>query len=74
MKPLLSNGFPAFDPNSQAKTLFLPSPGTDGVLVERQGEDFKQTPMHFDNATLALAWCVRYRACLVFFPHDPAEN
>jgi len=74
MAHLPQKQLPEFDPRAQAKTLFLPAPGTVGTLVVMTPRPSKKT-RRFPNAGAALAWCERNRVNLVFFfPHDPTQN
>lgn len=62
-------------PFSQSKTLYLPSPGKAGLLVELRGRRRAATPMQFPGSKAALAWCERERINLVFyFGPSPAAN
>jgi hypothetical protein len=62
-------------PFSQSKTLFLPSPGKAGILVEQRGRRRAATPMQFTSSKAALAWCEHHRANLVYyFGPSPGRN
>jgi hypothetical protein len=75
MAHLPSENVSNFAPFSQRKTLFLPAPGTQGLLVTRVGERFKTRAMKFRDAHAALTWCEKHRAGLVYyFGADPASN
>jgi hypothetical protein len=66
---------PAFEPFSQRKTLFLPSPGTAGVLVEIVSGRRRSRALKFPGAEAALEWCIKHHGNLVFFfNEDPSQN
>ena len=68
------NSLPFFGGVSQTKTLFLPAPGTLGVLVKMFPKPSK-TERSFENAAAAMAWCELERVNLVyFFPNEVAQN
>jgi hypothetical protein len=60
-----------FDPFSQSQTLFLPSPGTVGILVTRRRGRQSAKPMHFPGSHAALTWCEEHRAAFVYFFNRP---
>jgi len=66
---------PARTPFSQSLTLFLPSPGIEGILVRRIGRRETAEPMQFDGSQAALALCEKNRASLIYyFDAIPAFN
>ena len=65
-------------PNSggfaQSQTLYLPAPGTLGVLVKLSPKP-SSSERKFASAAAALAWCEQERINLVyFFPNESARN
>lgn len=75
MAHLPPQNVPGSDPFSQPKTLFLPAPGTAGVLVIRDAAGLRSRNKRFASAHAALDWCQAHRAALVFWPlPDPARN
>lgn len=54
-------------PFSQPKTLFLPAPGTLGILVTHRAGRFTSKAKRFASPRAALAWCLSHRAALVFW-------
>lgn len=67
-------GLPAPTPGTQ--TLFLPAPGTNGVLVTQQaGRDPAEELREFSGPTAAIEWCLSARVNLVFFFESvPSQN
>ena len=61
-----------FDPSFQTETLFLPAPGTSGVLVTKRRGRRAAVPRQFASAAAALSWCQARRVNLVFF-HNAAQ-
>jgi hypothetical protein len=60
---------------SQAKTLFLPAPGTAGILVEMIQGRRTSKPMQFPGAHAALDWCLAQGVAFVYWqPPNPAKN
>ena len=66
MAKLPSNFLPHFNAAAQSKTLFLPSPGTHGIVVDMTGRP-RQKARQFANSGAALAWCEEHRINLVYF-------
>lgn len=66
MAKLPPNFLPGFNAVAQSKTLFLPAPGTHGVLVAMAAQPRRKT-RRFANASAALAWCEKHRINLVYF-------
>ena len=65
----------AFEPFSQRKTLFLPAPGTAGILVETVKGRQRSRELQFSGPEAALAWCIEHRGNLVFFHNEePSKN
>ena len=64
------------DPFSQPKTVFLPSPGKEGLIVTRTGDRFRSRRKRFNNPHDALTWCIANDAALVFWKTlaGPARN
>jgi hypothetical protein len=75
MAHLPPENIPAFEPFSQRKTLFLPSPGQAGVLVETVNGRQRARNKKFTSPGTALEWCIKHRGNLVFFFNDdPSQN
>jgi hypothetical protein len=55
------------DPFAQPKTLFLPAPGTRGILVTRSGSRFRSQIKRFEGPQAALTWCIDHQVGLVFW-------
>jgi hypothetical protein len=76
MANLPPNSLPDFDAVAQSKTLFLPAPGTLGVVVAMSVR-LSRKERRFANVGAALAWCEKHRINLVyFFPprHDQSRH
>lgn len=63
----------AFDPSTQARTLFLPSPGKRGFLVLRTRRSYTAKPIRFTGSAAALSWCETRRVNLVYYFQPLAE-
>lgn len=58
---------PSPDPFAHSKTLFLPAPGREGVLIERTASGIRSRKKTFADAHAALTWCQQHSAGLVFY-------
>lgn len=63
-------------PTPGSRTLFLPAPGTEGILItQRNGRDAAEERREFGSATAAISWCLESRVNLVFyFDSIPSQN
>lgn len=57
-----------------SSTLFLPHPGTHGILVRRRGRRWAMEPREFGGAAAALAWCQESRTQLVYWFDGRAQS
>jgi hypothetical protein len=55
------------DPFSHPKTMFLPSPGNEAIIVTRAGSRFRSRRKRFGDPHAALNWCIANDAALVFW-------
>ena len=75
MAHLPPKNLPAFEPLPQRKTLFLPAPGTEGILVETIHGRPRKRQVKFTDSAAAFSWCLKHRSNLVFyFNDDPSKN
>ncbi|HEV2452761.1 MAG TPA: hypothetical protein VGY98_00775 [Verrucomicrobiae bacterium] len=66
---------PAFEPLSQRKTIFLPAPGREGILVEILAGRRRARNCKFAGRHVGAACCLKYPSDLVFFfDGDPSQS
>lgn len=55
-------------------TLFLPSPGTRGVVVRQKGGRRTTTVRRFAGSQAAMAWCESTQTALVYWHDQTRQN
>ena len=66
---------PQFPPlDDQTRTLFLPSPGTRGILVQQKAGKRVAVARRFPGSGAAMAWCESTKTALVYWPTHPARD